>query len=110
LVTRTLRFGPAPVEATTDRASVHPRAIDDLVPAARHVLEQHTNNVVEADQGRLTARLRPMRGVKTISSLRTTSAGHAFVQNLRRGHHELTTDVPAQDRVRVAFTALARGL
>ena len=108
--TRTLRFGPAPVEVTTDRASVYPRVIDDLVPAARPVLEQYTNNVVEADQGRLKAPLRPMRGVKTISSLRTTSAGHTFVQNPRRGHHELTTDVPAQDRVRVAFTALARGL
>ena len=110
LVTRTLRFGPAPVEVTTDRASVYPRVLDDPVPAARHVLEQDTNNVVEADQGRLKAPLRPMRGVKTISSPRTISAGHAFVQNLRRGHHELTTDVPAQDRVRVAFTALARGL
>jgi hypothetical protein len=30
-------------------------------------------------------------------SLRTLSAGHAFVQNLRRGHYELTADVPAHD-------------
>jgi len=51
-----------------------------------------------------------MRGLKTIRSLRTVAAGHAFVQNLRRGHYELSTDVPAHDRLRVAFTELARCL
>jgi IS6 family transposase len=49
-----------------------------------------------------------MRGLKTIRSLRTVAAGHAFVQNLRRGPYELTTDVPAHDRLRVAFTELGR--
>jgi IS6 family transposase len=51
-----------------------------------------------------------MRGLKTVRSLRTVAAGHAFVQNLRRGHYEITVDVPAHDRVRVAFTDLARCL
>jgi transposase-like protein len=40
--TRALRSGTVPVEVTTDRAPVYPRMIDDLVPAARHVREQHT--------------------------------------------------------------------
>jgi IS6 family transposase len=79
-----LRCGPSPVEVTTDRAPVYPRVIEELVPAARHPFEQYANNRVEADHGRLKARLGPMRGVKTIRSLRTISAGHAFVQNLRR--------------------------
>jgi transposase-like protein len=35
---------------------------------------------MEADHGRLKARLRPMGGLKTIRSLRTIAAGHAFVQ------------------------------
>jgi IS6 family transposase len=35
-----------------------------------------------------------MRDVKTSRSLRTVAAGHAFVQNLRRGHYEITLDVP----------------
>jgi transposase-like protein len=105
--TRALRFGPAPVEVTTDRAPVHPRAIDELAPAARHVLEQYATNVVEADHGRLKARLRPMRGLKRMASAATITAGHAFVQNLRRGHYELTVDVPTHDRVRVAFAELA---
>ena len=107
---RAMTHGPSPVEVTTDRAPVYPRVIDELAPAARHVLEQYANNSVEADHGRLKARLRPMRGVKTIRSLRTVAAGHAFVQNLRHGHYEITVDVPVHDRVRAAFTNLARCL
>ena len=108
--TGALGFGPAPVEVTTDRAPVYPRVIDEYAPKARHVLEQYANNVVEADHGRLKARLRPMRGLKQLSSARTVATGHAFVQNLRRGHYELTTDLPPHDRVRVAFTELAHCL
>jgi transposase-like protein len=92
---RALTCGPSPVEVTTDRAPVYPRIIGELVPAARHVLAQYSNNSVEADHGRLKARLRPMRGLKTIRSLRAVAAGHAFVQNLRRGHYEITIDIPA---------------
>ncbi len=84
--------------------------IDELAPAARHDTEQYANNRVEADHGRFKARLRPMRGVKTVRSLRIVAAGHAFVQNLRRGHYEITIDLPTHDRVRVAFTELARCL
>ena len=107
---RALDAGPSPVEVTTDRAPVHPRVIEDLVPAARQVLEQYANNRVGADHGRLKARLRPMRGLKTLRSLRTIAAGHAFVQNLRRAHYEITVDVLAHHRVRVAFTELMLAL
>ena len=48
-----------------------------------------------------------MRGMKTTHSLSTVAAGHAFVQNLRRGHYEITVDLPVRDRVQVAFTELA---
>jgi hypothetical protein len=30
---------------------------DELVPAASHVMEQHMNNPIEADHGRLKSRL-----------------------------------------------------
>ena len=80
--------------------------IDELAPAARHVLEQYSNNTVEADHARLKARLRPMRRVKTIRSLRTIATGHAFTQNPRRGHYELTTELPTQKRLRAACTEL----
>jgi transposase, IS6 family len=107
---RALKCGPAPVEVTTDRAPVYPRVIDEFAPSARHEFGRYSNNAVESDHGRLKARLRPMQGMKTISALRHVAAGHAFVQNLRRGHYEITVDVPVHDRARVAFTDLARWL
>lgn len=110
LFTSALRHAAVPVEVTTDKAPVYPRVIDEIVPAARHVTERYANNTIEADHGRLKARLRPMRGLKRVRSLHTVAAGHAFVQNLRRGHYELAIDHAATDRVRVAFTALATSL
>jgi IS6 family transposase len=106
-LTRAMTLASMPAEVTTDRAPVYPRVIDELVPGARHILEQYANNVVEADHARLKARLRPMRGLKRLASARTVASGHAFVQNLRREHYELTVGVPMHDRVRAAFTELA---
>ena len=104
---RMLSLGPVPVEVVTDRAPAYPRMLDDLLPTARHVTERYANNSIEADHGRLKARLRPMRGFMRLSSVRTIAAGHAFVQNLRRGHYAITADLPLHDRVRVAFDELA---
>jgi transposase, IS6 family len=55
---------------------------------------QHANNPIEADHGRSKARLRPMRGLTTPRSARVISAGHAFVQNLLRGHYALGAKQP----------------
>jgi transposase-like protein len=66
--------------------------LDELLPAACHITQQYANNAVEADHGRLKSRLRPMRGLKRLRSARVISAGHAFVQNVRRGHYELAAD------------------
>jgi transposase-like protein len=79
-------------------------------PAAAHITEQYANNRIEADHGRLKARLRPMRGLKRFRSAARIAAGHAFVQNLRRGHYELATDVSSQLRLATAFTELALAL
>jgi transposase-like protein len=105
--TRALRCGPVPGEVVTDRAPVYPRVLEEMVPSARHVTERYANNAIEADHGRLKARLRPMRGFKRLASARTVSAGYAFVQNLRRGHYAITADLLINDRVRVAFDELA---
>ena len=81
--------------------------LDESLAAAQHVTVPYANNRVEADHGRLKARLRPMRGLKRDRSLRIVAAGHAFVQNLRRGHYELATEVTPRDRVAAAYTELA---
>jgi transposase, IS6 family len=51
--------------------------------------------------------MRPMPGLKRLRSAQTVTSGHAFVQNLRRGHYELTVDLPRHDRVCEAFAELA---
>ena len=104
--TRALDHSPHPAEVTTDRAPAYPRALDELAPAACHITEQYANNPVEADHGRLKARLRPMRGLKRLRSARVISTGHAFVQNLRRGHYELGIDIDPQHRLPAIFTEL----
>jgi IS6 family transposase len=48
-----------------------------------------------------------MRGLKRFRSAARIAAGHAFVQNLSRGHYELATDVSPQLRLAAAFGELA---
>jgi transposase-like protein len=95
-----------PAEVTTDQAPVYPAGLENLLPAARHRTDQYANNRVECDHGRLKARLRPMRGLKQDRSARVIVAGHALVQNLRRGHYELAVEEPTNRRVAIAFDEL----
>jgi hypothetical protein len=44
----------------------------------------------------LKQRLRPMRGLRTDRTTQVVIAGHAFLQNLRRGHYELARRRPAR--------------
>ena len=57
-----------PTEVITDAAPVYPAVLDELT--------------------------RPMRGLRTERAAQTVIAGHAFIQNLRRGHYERGLDVP----------------
>jgi transposase-like protein len=75
-----------PAEVTTDQAPGYPAVLEELLPFAWHRTDHYANNRVEADHGRLKAWLRPMRGFKQDRSARVVLVGHAFVQNLRRGH------------------------
>jgi transposase-like protein len=96
-----------PAEVTTDRYRVYPRILDEVLPAAFHDTEVHANNPLETDHGRLKARLRPMRGLKRDHTARVIVAGHAFIQNLRRGFYDLGSDVPSVSRLADAFAELA---
>jgi hypothetical protein len=55
--------------------------------------------IIESDLGRLKSRLKPMRGLRQLHSAQVISAGHAFVQNLRRDHYELSVDVNPHHRL-----------
>ena len=95
-----------PVEVTTDKSPVLARTIRELVPGAHHDTTQNANNRVENDHGRLKARLRPMRGLQTDRTAGVIIRGHAFMQNLRRGHYELGVDALPGLSVAAAFDEL----
>ena len=85
-----------------------PVQVAELFAGSVHDTDQYANNRIECDHGRLKARLRPMRGLKTDGSASVIIRGHAFAQNLRRGHYELGLDArSAHLRVATAFTELA---
>jgi len=89
------------------RCRLYGRVLDELVPSALHTVKRYANNPIEADHGRLKARLRPMRGLKRHRSARILAAGRAFVQNLRRGHYDIATDTPDRCKLRTIFGELA---
>jgi transposase, IS6 family len=95
-----------PVEVVTDHAPAYPGVLSELASAAWHRTDQYANNRIEADHGRLKARLWPVRGLKQDRSARIVTAGHVFVQNVRRGYYELAIEEPVSRRVMAAFDEL----
>ena len=97
-----------PEEVVTDKAAALANVIEELVPQALHNTQKYANNRVECDHGRLKARLRPMRGLKTDRTATVVITGHAFIQNLRRGYYELGVDARVDHlRCATAFDELA---
>jgi len=90
-----------PREVTTDLAAPLLRVVDELLPEVLHDTTQYANNRIECDHGRLKARLRPMRGLRTDRTASTVIRGHAFIQNVRRGHYQLGVEA-RHERLRVA--------
>jgi transposase, IS6 family len=94
-----------PVEVVTDKAATCPIALAcsrrrGIAPTATPTITSRPTTAVSS------------RGwVRCVGSSRTAAkvviAGHAFVQNLRRGHYELAVEEPATRRVAVAFDELA---
>jgi transposase-like protein len=100
-----------PREVTTDLAAPLLRVVDDLLPEVLHDTTQYANNRIECDHGRLKARLRPMRGLRTDRTASTVIRGHAFIQNVRRGNYELGVEARHERlRVAAAFDELAEAI
>ena len=100
-----------PREVTTDLAAPLLRVVDELLPEVLHDTTQYANNRIEWDHGRLKARLRPMRGLRTDRTASVVIRGHAFVQNLRRGHYELGVEARRGClRLAAAFDELATAI
>ena len=97
-----------PSEVVTDRAWALRSIVEEVLPAVFHNTTKDANNRIEADHGRLKARLRPMRGLKRDHSARVIMRGHAFVQNLRRGHYELGVEARTHRHLEAVFAELAQ--
>ena len=100
----------APIEVVTDQVACYLRVLEEVLPETWHRMERYANNRIEADHAQLKRRLRPMRGLKTDVSARIVIAGHAFIQNIRRGHYELAADAPPKLRVATAFDELTQAV
>ena len=100
-----------PTDVTTDLAAPLLRVVDELLPDVLHDTTQYSNNRIECDHGRLKSRLRPMRGLRTNRTATVVIRGHAFIQNLRRGHYELGVEARHERlRVAAAFDELAEAI
>jgi transposase-like protein len=109
-LTAKIRTSDQPAEVITDRAPAYVKVVRDLVPEAIHTRRRYANNPVECDHGRFKARWRPMRGMKRAAAVSVVARGHAFIQNLRRGHYRLSADIPRLLRIPHMFSDLAWGL
>jgi transposase-like protein len=83
-----------PVEVAADRAPVYPLVLEELLPAAWHCTDQDANNRIEADHGRVKARLRPMRGLKQDRDAGVVVAGTGS----SRTYAEVATNWPSRNQ------------
>ena len=86
-VIRATDLKASPSEVVTGGVPIHPAVLDELIFSAWHHVERYANNPIDADHGRLKHRLRPMRSLRTDRTAAVVTAGHAFVQNPRRGDY-----------------------
>ena len=108
---RALREHARPEQVTTDKAKALIGAVEDVLGDVDNDTTVHANNPIDSDHARPKARLRPMRGLMSDRTASVVIRGHAFVQNLRRGHNELGVDA-LTDRLRIAaaFDELAQAI
>jgi transposase-like protein len=86
--------GTTPRRVITDKAASYPPALAAAVPGVLHRTGRYRTNGIERDHGFLKERLRPMRGLKSVSSAAICVRGHALMRNIRRGFYRIVESVP----------------
>ena len=99
-----------PTEVVTDAAAVYPRgtrrtAARGVAPRGA-VRKQSDRGRPQSAQTAITADAR----LRTDQTAQVVIAGQAFIQNLRRGHHEFGIEAPPAMRVAATFAELARAI
>ncbi len=83
--------------------AVYPHVVDELAPGAWHCRQAYANRIEAAAEAASATDARPENG----QSARIIIAGHAFIQNIRRGHYELGVAEPMTLPVMDTFDELA---
>jgi transposase-like protein len=86
--------GTTPRRVITDTAAAYPPALAVGVPGVKHRTGCYRTNGIERDHGFVKERLRPMRGLKSISSAAIFTRGQALMRNIRRGFYQVVEAVP----------------
>ena len=86
--------GTTPRRVITDKAATYPPALAVAVPGVLHRSGRYRTNGIERDHGFLKERLRPMRGLKSVSSAAIFMRGHALIRNIRRGFYRVVEVAP----------------
>jgi transposase, IS6 family len=102
--------GTTPRRVITDKAATYPPALAVVVPDVKHRTGRYRTNGVERDHGFLKERLRPMRGLKSISSATIFMRGHALMRNIRRGFYRVVEAVPPRLVFAWTWNRLARAV
>jgi len=94
--------GTTPRRVITDKAATYPPALAVVVPDVRHRTGRYRTNGIERDHGFLKERLRPMRGLKSVTSAAIFIRGHALIRNIRRRFYRVVESTP--QRLVLAWT------
>ena len=86
--------GTTPRRVITDKAGSYPPALGAAVPGVLHRTGRYRTNGIERDHGFLKERLRPMRGLKSISSSTIFIRGHALMRNICHRFYRVIESLP----------------
>ena len=86
--------GATPRRVITDKAATYPPALAVAVPGVLHRSGRYRTNGIERHHRFLKERLRPMRGLKSVSSAAIFMRGHALIRNIRRGFYRVVEVAP----------------
>jgi transposase-like protein len=102
--------GTTPRRVITNRAGAYPPALALVVPDALHRTGRYRTNGIERDHGFLKERLRPMRGLKSVSSAAIFAPGHALIRNICRGLYQVVEAVPRRRVLAWTWNRLGQAL
>jgi len=102
--------GTTPRRVITDKAGSYPPALSAIVPGVLHRTGRYRTNGIERDHGFLKQRLRPMRGLKSVTSAAIFTRGHALMRNIRRGFYRLVEAIPQRLVFAWTWSRLAKGI